>query len=208
MEPGTVEANREPERRDLSMQEPVTNRLIPRRNTVALLIVALGVSVFIATDLTTAAEEGYAHYADPQRRFALDYPATMKVSAPAPDELKISHPGATLRITVFVEKRPDKGPPNALLLLEALKKKLKEEMKDVVILEEGKAPGLTNAQAYLICSFKDRRGIQLVQLVQYYVSDDLLLRMIISDLPQGFKNLDKVIRKIHHSLKILNPKLK
>jgi hypothetical protein len=190
------------------MPGPVTKRLIHHNHIVALLIVAVSVSVFIATDFTTAAEEGYTHYVDPQRRFALDYPATMQSVAPAPDELKISHPGATLRITVFVEKRPDKGTPNATLLLEALKKKLKEEMKDVAILEEGNAPGMTGAQAHMICSFKDRRGIQLVQLVEYYVSEDLLLRMIISDRPQGFKNLDKVIRKIHHSLKILNPKLK
>jgi hypothetical protein len=161
-----------------------------------------------SADISIGAEEGYTHYVDPQRRFALDYPATMKVTAPTPNELRISHSGATLRITVYIEKRPDKGAPNAKLLLEVLKKRLKEEMQDVSIVEEGKAPNIQGSQAHMICSFKDHRGIQLVQLVQYYVSDDLLLRMIISDRPQGFKNLDKVIRTIHRSLKILNPKLK
>jgi hypothetical protein len=175
---------------------------------MALLIGIMSLVFLIAPDMATAAEEGYVHFVDPQRRFALDYPATMKVSVLSADELKISHSGATLRITVSLEKRPDKGPPNAKLLLEALKKKLKEEVKDVSILEEGKAPDMAGAQAYMVCSFKERRGIQLVQLIQYYVSDDLLLRMIISDRPQGFKNLEKVIRKIHNSLKILNPKLK
>jgi hypothetical protein len=179
-----------------------------RRNSLIFALLAAVILALFWANLATATDLGYARYTDPSRRFSLDYPATMKVGSQHPDELKIIHSGATLRIAVFVEKRTAKGTPNAESLLEALKKKLKEEAKDVAILEEGKAPALSGAQAYLICSFRDQRGIQLVQLVQYYVADDLLLRMIISDLPQGFKNLEKVIRKVHHSLRILNPKLK
>lgn len=178
------------------------------RNSIMVALLAGSVLASAIVGLAAAADEGYARYNDPERRFTFDYPATMKVTSQNPDELKISHSGATLRIAVFVEKRTAKGPPNAEVHLEALKKKLKEEAKDVAILEEGKSLGMPGAQAYLICSFRDQRGIQLVQLVQYYVAEDTLLRMIISDLPQGFANLEKVIRKVHHSLKILNPKLK
>jgi hypothetical protein len=32
--------------------------------------------------------------------------------------------------------------------------------------------------------------------------------MVISDRTEGFKNLEKVIRKIHNSLRVLNPKLR
>ncbi|HMK33515.1 MAG TPA: hypothetical protein VK463_00510 [Desulfomonilaceae bacterium] len=178
------------------------------RKHTKVVVVWMVILFGMGTVPASAAEEGYAHYVDPQWRFSLDYPVTMKVSSPNPDELKISHSGATLRVTIFIEKRPKKEPPNAQVHLEALKKKLSEEEKDVSILEEGKGTGIPGAQGYLICSFKDRRGMQLVQLVQYYASEDLILQMVISDRPQGFKNLEQVIRKIHHSLKILNPKLK
>jgi hypothetical protein len=47
-----------------------------------------------------------------------------------------------------------------------------------------------------------------VQLVQYYVTEDRLLQMIISDRPEGFRNLQKVIRQIHQSLRIMKPALK
>lgn len=154
-----------------------------------------------------AAEPGFIQYTDPLRRFIFDYPATMKVQASKPDEVKIFHPGATFRITVFVEKRPRTTSTKAEDLLEAFKKKLKEEMKDVSIIQEGKLPHLQGSQGYVICSFKNAKGLQLVQLVQYYVTRDRLLQLTVSDLPQGFKNLWQVIEKIHHSLRIVNPDL-
>jgi hypothetical protein len=185
-----------------------TNLMISRRLVVVLFSVVIGLACLMTTEPVTATEPGYTHYVDPQQRYALDYPSTMKIRKPNPKEIEIFHPRATLRITVSVEKRQDKQPPNARLLIEALKKKLKEEQKNVTIVEQGKAPGMAGAQAYMICSFKDNRGMRFVQLIQYYVSKDRLLLMIISDRLQGFKNLETVIRKIHHSLKILNPKLK
>ena len=93
-------------------------------------------------------------------------------------------------------------------LLEAFKSGLKHSMKDAKILEEGRLKDSNNRNGYIICSFTDRRGMKHVQLVQYYVSGDRLLQMIISDRPEGFRNLEKVIRRIHRSLKVLKPSLK
>ena len=176
------------------------------RILISLLLGSLQVGILTASAL--AADSGFARYADPEQRFSFDYPATMKVRAAGNDEVKVTHPGATLRITVLVEKRRRTASASAELLLDAFKKTLKAEMKDAAVLEEGKLAGLEGSQGYIVCSFKDLRGIQLVQLVQYYVTEDRVLQMTISDRPEGFKNLEKVVRKIHQSLKILNPKLK
>jgi hypothetical protein len=151
--------------------------------------------------------QGLVQYTDPQHRFLFDYPAKMKLDATNPDEIKIYHPDASLRITVFVQKRQAKSKPDADSLLEAFKKNLKEQSKDVGFMEQGKLQSLSGAQGYLICSFKNAKGTNLVQLVQYYVSTDKLLQMTISDKPQGFKNLLPLIRKIHESLRIVNPAL-
>lgn len=164
-------------------------------------------AILLLTLVARAAEPGFTQYTDPGRRYMFDYPATMKVQASNPDEVKIFHPGATLRITVFIETRPRATSAGAEDLLAAFNKKLKEEMKDVSIMQEGKLEHLEGSQAYLICTFKNRKGIRLVQLVQYYVTRDRLLQMTISDLPQGFKNLWPVIDKIHRSLRIINPDL-
>jgi hypothetical protein len=174
--------------------------------TIAVLLglVQLGI---LATPLL-AEDTGFTSYKDPEQRFSFEYPSTMKVRVAGNDEVRVTHPGATLRIMVLVEKRRRPGTASASLLLDAFKKTLKEEMKDVAVLEEGKLAGLQGAQGYIVCSFKDLRGIQLVQLVQYYVTEDRVLQMTISDKPEGFKNLEKVVRKIHQSLRILNPKLK
>ena len=94
------------------------------------------------------------------------------------------------------------------ILLAVLKKRLQEEMKNVSVLGEGKLANLKGSQGYVAVSFTDKKGTQLVQMVQYDVSEDRFLQMTISDRPEGFKNLETVIRKIHQSLKILNPKLK
>ena len=180
--------------------------------TVRLLrILVLGLlgtlTVSLLTGSVAATDGGFTRYNDPEQRFTFDYPSTMKVRAAGNDEVKIIHPGATLRITVLVEKRRRTTTASAEVLLDAFKKTLKAEMKDATILEEGKLPGLEGSQGFIVCSFKDLRGIQLVQLVQYYVTEDRVLQMTISDRPEGFKNLEPVIRKIHQSLRILNSKL-
>ena len=163
---------------------------------------------FLAAGTSLAIQEGFKQYNDPRGRFTFDYPATMQVTAPRADEVKISHPKATLRITLFVEERPKKAVPTAAVLLDTMKKKLKDELKGSSILEEGTLPGLKGAQGYVICFFKDSRNLELVQLLQYYVTEDRVLQMIISDRPEGFKNLQKVIKQIHQSLKIIKPDLK
>lgn len=175
--------------------------------SLAAWLVAISMLILLPPLPLNAAEPGFSQYTDPGRRFMFDYPSTMRVQVSNPDEVKIFHPGATLRITVFVEKRPRATAAKAQDLLAAFNKKLKEEMQDVSILQEGKLESLEGSQGYVICSFKNRKGIQLVQLVQYYVTKDRLLQMTISDLPQGFKNLWKVIDKIHRSLRIINPDL-
>ena len=78
-------------------------------------------------------------------------------------------------------------------------------MKGASIVEEGKLPGSGDSQGYLICSFLDQRGIKHVQLVQWFVGEERVLQMIVSDRARGFRNLEKVIRKIHRSLTIGNP---
>jgi hypothetical protein len=151
---------------------------------------------------------GYKKYEDPRGRFSFQYPATMKVTVVTPDHVKVSHPKATLRINVFVQDRPRKRDPKVGPVLEGLKRGLKQGMKEASVLKEAIVPGTRDRQGYLICSFRDQRGIKHVQLVHYAVSEDRILQMIISDRPRGFKNLEKVIRKIHQSLKIHNPTLK
>lgn len=156
----------------------------------------------------TGSDSGYKTYEDPRGRFSFQYPSTMKVTVVTPDHVKVSHPKATLRINVFVQDRPRKRDPKVRPVLEALKRGLKQGMKEASVIEEGNVPGTGDRQGYLICSFRDQRGIKHVQLVHYAVSEDRILQMIISDRPRGFKNLEKVIRKIHQSLKIQNPTLK
>ncbi len=176
------------------------------RSLIPVLIVCLFcLSIPAGSD---AAERGFKTYVDPAKRFSFDYPATMTVKPEGLNEVKIFHPKATLRITVFIEKRSSKTPPRAAPLLEMLKKRLKDEMKDARVLQEGKLSDPNAQQGYVICYFKDKRGVGLVQLVHYYVAPERILQMIISDRPQGFKNLATVIRTIHKSLKILSPGLK
>jgi len=162
----------------------------------------------LSADLARCIETGFKQYTDPNRRFVFDYPAGMEVAASNPDEVKVFHSSATLRINVFIEARPPRAIPRAEVLLEAFKKGLQDEMRDVSILEEGKHSGLGESQGYVICSFKDKRGIFLVQLVQYYVTKNRLLQLIISDRPEGFKNLAEVIRKVHGSFRIIDPSLR
>lgn len=178
-----------------------------------LLVGALTILITVSTTIVPAQqarpiERGFARYTDPAGRFSLDYPATMKVETAQPEEVKIYHPGASLRITIFVARRKNQKVRDADLLLAIFRKRMQEEMKDFSILEEGKLAGLAGSQGYLICSFRDPRGIQLVQVVQYVVAKDRLLQVIISDRPEGFKNLADVIRKVHRSLHVTDALLK
>jgi hypothetical protein len=164
----------------------------------------LALSVVISG--TVSGQDGFTKYADPAGRFTFDYPTTMTLKTAGENEVKIFHPAATLRISVFIQDRQKKGPVTAETVAD-LFRKLKQEMKDSSILEEGKIKGLDGTQGYTILLYKDHRGLQLVQLVQYYIADERVLQMVISDRTEGFKNLEKVIRKIHNSLKILKPSL-
>ena len=157
---------------------------------------------------STAQDKAYRTYVDPQRRFSFEYPATMSVKSSNPNEVRVLHPQASFRIAVFVEERSGKTPLTADQLLEALTKKLQEEKKDVSVLQRGKLPKLPGSQAYLVASFKEPNGKQLVQLVQYYVAPDRILQMTLSDLPQGFANIASVIKRVHSSLRILAPALR
>jgi hypothetical protein len=157
---------------------------------------------------TPAAKESlYTQYTDPQRRFVFDYPATMKVRSSSADEVQIYHPGASFRISVFLETRKSKTPWTSEDLLGVLIAELKKEMKDVNVLGQGKLAGLSGSQGYVIVAFTDKKGSQHVELVQYYVTQNRVFRMIISDRPLGFKNLETVIQRVHHSLRIIDPKL-
>ena len=105
-----------------------------------VLILAAALLAAVAGE-TWALKPGFARYTDPARRFSLDYPASMKVDASKPEEVRIYHPKASLRINIFLEKITSKKVQDARLLLEVFKKKMKEEMKDFSILEEGKLAG-------------------------------------------------------------------
>jgi hypothetical protein len=164
--------------------------------------------VLIALCCVAEALEGFKTFTDPQKRFSFEFPGTMNVEQSSEDEVKIFHPKATLRINVFIEKRRANSHAGAPFLLETLKKRLQEEMKQVVFIEEGKSPHIKGSQGFIICSFVDSRGIKLTQLIQYYVTEDRILQMIVSDKTPGFQNLEKIIRYIHQSLRILNPALK
>ncbi len=175
--------------------------------TVAAFLLA-GIGTFCVCPDGWCIEPGFKQYTDPSRRFILDYPGTMKVSVRKPDEVIFSHPKASLSIRIVIEKRPRTKVADANALLLAFKTKLKEEKRHAAILEEGKLPGLAGSQGYLICSFKNRKDIRVVQLVQYYVAKNRFLLLIISDRLEGFKNLAQVIRKIHRSLRIIDPQLR
>jgi len=162
---------------------------------------------FSTAHASHAQETGYKKYVDPRGRFSFDYPASMRRDQTAADEVKFSHPSASLRIAVFVESRQDKKPVDSQGLMESVKKNLSQVSKDAAILEQGQLPELPGAQGYLVCTFKDKNGRKVMQLVQYYVAADKMFQMIISDRPQGFLNVEKVIRHIHRSLKILKPSL-
>ncbi len=175
--------------------------------TIVGLFVATWVLILVPSIASTQ-DTLYKLYTDPEGRFSFEYPATMKVQSPNNDEVKVYHPGAGLRISVFVEKRPAKSKLTAQNLLAASKKQLEEEARDVSVMGEGKLPKLEGSQGYVVVSFRDAKGTQLVQMVQYYVAEDRFLQMTIADRAQGYKNLEPVVQKVHHSLKIIKSQLK
>ena len=80
----------------------------------------------------TGSDSGYKRYEDPSGRFSFEYPATMKIRATSADHVKVWHPKATLRINIFVQKRPRKRDPRVRPVLEALKSGLKQDMKEAL----------------------------------------------------------------------------
>ncbi len=154
-----------------------------------------------------AAQQGYNKYVDPGGRFSLDYPSAMTCDQVSADEVKFSHSAASLRIAIIVEPRQDKKPVDSRALIESFKQNLHKNATDSAILEEGSLPHIPEPQGYIVCTYKDKKGRKIMQLVQFYVSKDKMLQMIISDRPQGFFNVEKVIRHVHRSLKIMKPDL-
>ncbi len=151
-------------------------------------------------------EEGFRTFVDSRGRFSIKYPATMSVESPTPDELNIFHPSASLRISLDIIKRPKKSSRDTKAFMEAIKRNLKEEFKDSTVLKEGN-PSSDSSQQYLVCSFTDKRGVKLTQLTQVYLADEHILQLMITDRPEGFKNLMSVIDRISNSLRILKPSL-
>jgi hypothetical protein len=179
------------------------------RNAIGLVtIVCVLVSGPWTVNVRAAGDEArYIQYTDPGRRFIFDYPSTMQVKSTGPDDVQVFHQAASFRISVFVERRKNRPDLTAEDLLTALKKALEKETKDFSVLGEGKLEGLPESQGYVVVSFRDTKGTQLVQLVQYYVAAKACLQMTISDRPWGFKNLEPVIKKVHRSLRIVDPTL-
>jgi hypothetical protein len=151
-------------------------------------------------------ESGLKTYHDAKGRFSIDYPSTMTVDASNPDEIRIFHPSASFRINIDLIKRPKKSSRDAKPFMNAVKGNLKEEFTDVKIIDEGHAAN-DPSQLYLLCSFTDKRGVRLTQLTQVYLAEERILQLIISDKPEGFRNLAGIIDKIRNSLKIMKSSL-
>lgn len=151
-------------------------------------------------------ESGLKAYHDVKGRFSIDYPVAMTLDASNPDEIRIFHPSASFRINIDIIKRPKKSSRDAKPFMNAVKSNLKEEFTDVKIIDEGHADN-DPSQLYLLCSFTDRRGVRLTQLTQVYLAEERILQLIISDKPEGFRNLAGIIDKIRNSLKIMKSSL-
>lgn len=163
---------------------------------------------FLVSSNVLATSNAFVPYKDSLGRFSLDFPGTMQVQAKNPDDVLIFHPNATFRINILIEKRPKKVQPDATAFMNAFKENLKQEAKQSEILKEGRSTSIDGAQAYLIYTFTDKRGIRMMQLCQFYATEDLFLQLIINDRAEGFKNLEQVISRIHESFRILKPDLK
>ncbi len=177
----------------------------PDRHFFASVCFTVGIYLFLTLcpGSVRAQEEGFKRYTDPGHRFSFDYPATMQARAVGKDEVRVFHPGATLRIAVVAEKRSSNQKPNVKPLLEAIKQEMAKETKDFSVLKEGKHPGSDDdSQGYLVCAYKNDRGWWWVSLVQYFVTKDWTLQLTISDRDEGFKNVLKIIAVIHESFTV------
>jgi len=179
----------------------ITGRLV----AIPTLVIVL--SLLFQGHVTAQESKAFRIYKDPLGRFSLKFPITMKVREISANEVNIYHPKASFRINVSIEKSLKKGKPDAAAFIKAFKQNLKLETKDPKIIKEGEAPGIKGAQAFIIYSYTDKRGIRLTQLCQYYSTESRFLQLIISDRAEGFKNLESVISEIHASLRILKPNL-
>ncbi len=186
-----------------------TNKLILETMWRIVAIPALIIVMSLLIEGHVAAQESNAFriYKDPLGRFSLKFPVTMKVRQISADEVNIYHPKASFRINISIEKSLKKGKPDAAAFIKAFKQNLKLETKDPQIIKEGEAPGIKGAEAFIIYSYTDKRGIRLTQLCQYYSTEGRFLQLIITDRAEGFKNLESVISEIHASLRILKPNL-
>ncbi|MEW6347566.1 MAG: hypothetical protein AB1646_00765 [Thermodesulfobacteriota bacterium] len=174
-----------------------------------LLWLALSIGIAALPYEASAQDSAFKRYKDPGRRFSFDYPSSMQVQNNGRNEVKVFHPGAGLRIMVSVEKRKSSQKQDVKPILDALKKQLEKENKEVSILKEGKHLGVEDdSQGYLVCAFKDERGLLWVQLVQYFLTKDSIIRLIISDRAEGFKNLLKVVARVHESFTVATQKPK
>lgn len=173
----------------------------PRPAIFGLVLIAY---FFNGSLMMSCAEDGFNTYIDTKGRFSIEYPSTMTVDTSVPDELTIFHPSATLRIRLNIIDRPKKSSRDTKVFIDALKQNLREEFRDAVVLEEGHSSS-DPSQAYILCSFTDKRGVKLTQLTQVYLAEERILQLIISDKPEGFKNLGSIINRIRNSLKILKP---
>ncbi|MGC8657610.1 MAG: hypothetical protein ACP5U1_00905 [Desulfomonilaceae bacterium] len=147
-------------------------------------------------------------FTDKLKRFSIKIPITMKIQEMSPNEIRIYHPNATLRINIEIDKRLKKDPPNAAAFFRAFKHNLELETRQFKVLKEGRLENLPGEQGYLTYAFTDKRGMRLMQLYQYYATEDRFFQLSITDRLEGFKNLEKLISDIHRSLKILKPDLK
>ncbi|MFH0825322.1 MAG: hypothetical protein V2B18_21430 [Pseudomonadota bacterium] len=180
---------------------------LPTVGKLTLICIIAWCCMAAAPEKNPASKDPFTRYKDPGGRFSFEYPNTMTPRNSDPDEVTLFHPKAGLRISVFVEKRRTKGPAQVKPLIEALKKGTGEDGKSVEVLKEGKLPGWSDAQGYVVCTFKARKDLELVQMIQYYVSGTHILQMIVSDRPEGFKNLVQVIERIHRSLRVVEGKI-
>jgi hypothetical protein len=183
-------------------------RLFPELGKVAwVLLVWLAMTAAVSSSQAARSHpvtrgDVFRTYRDPGGRYSFDYPRTMQVDKPTPNAVRVFHPKATLRIWVFLESRKGTRSTAVKPLIEAFKERLDRQMSDVRILEEGSLFPKQASEGFVICNFTDRRGITLTQLVQYFLTSRTIIQLVISDRPQGFKNLEPVIRRIHRSVRV------
>ncbi len=155
------------------------------------------------------ADEGsFKRFIDPKARYELQYPATMEIEFNGPDQVRIFHPRAPFRIHVFIEKRRQPGKPDSTALLTSLAGRLEKEMGKIEILDAKSPIKGDKRHGYAVFRFKNSRGVDLTQLVRYFVAKDRVLQLIISDKSKGYANIKPIFDKTCNSLKIFKESLK